>query len=371
MLFVEVNPSNGAKSAATEDAVRTFNRGIQRANMLHNGAIRKDAMDRILADLGANLDSHAKRQIRSDAASPGLGYWQPNDLTVRAREVFAEPEPDMVMSYVPIQREGQVGMNDVELLREFYGGRAHVYQGGNGATIPTASVARSPLRVPLICFMVKVQMDFLDRERERATGRDIFGAKLTAAKRALSQALNEAFLTGDAASGLPGMLANNPYIPQLKSSVGISSASTAAQIIAAVGSLIDNVRTDSRGAYRPDTCLMAGSIMDYMSRTLVDTGSGMSIMDFLEKSYSREGRRVTFRAVDALNGRGVSGATEPIFVGRLADSAGASVKLELTMEPTPIASVSDGLVNEVYVAAVCGGAHPRYPTANAVGNYDT
>lgn len=371
MIFLEIDPNRPLDfQAASERAVRAFNRGVDRIGMISADSrkVRRDSMDMAYADLDRAFVGHANK-LRADAASVTQGLWQPNDLTVRAKEIFAEPEPDMVMSSFPIQSEGQVGMNDMELLREFYGGRASLYAAGNGKTAGTASVGRSALRVPILCLLIRVQMDFLDKARERATGRDIMGAKMTAAKRALSQAMNELFLNGDAATGCPGLLANNPYIPALLSATSISSASTAATIIQAIGSLIDNVRIDSRGAYKPDTVFMAGGIMDYLSRTLVDTGSGRSIMDFLEEQYKRKG--IEFKLLDALNSRGPTAASEPILVTRIKDRVGASVKLEVTMQPTPIASVSDGLLDEVYVAACVGGAHPRFPSANAVGNFDT
>lgn len=371
MQFIEVNPNSPLDwTGATPEAVKAFGRGIGRAKLIEGGGAvgraRTDSVEAGLADIESLLG--AKR--RNDAATAGQGLWQPQDLTVRAKEIFAEPETDLIMSHLPAQRMGEVGMNDVELLREFYGGQAIVYAAGNGREARSASVSRSPMRVPLVCLLARVEMSWLDKARDRATMRDTAGSKLIAARRGLLQAANELFLNGDGQLGLPGLLANNPYMPTMLSSVSISGASTADQIVTAIGSQIDNVRVDSRGAYQPDTAILGGRIMDYIGKALRSTGASASILAALKETYAEKYPGFTFRMADALNSRGPAAASEPLVVGRFKGS-NPSAALEITMEPTPVASGSDGMLDEIWIAMVIGGVHPRHPGANAVGFYDT
>lgn len=356
---------------ADDKAVRGFTRAMARLGSRaidpNANKVRTDAFDAAMGDFQAQI-SHTHR---TDAASAGQGLWAPMDLVARAKEIFAEPEPDMIMSHVPVQRNGDMGLETVELVRESYSGQGVVYASGNGRDARTASVSRTRTFIPLLTLLVRVEDNWLDKQRARATGRDTMTGKMRGAKRALNQAANELFLVGDNALGLPGLLANNIYIPRLLSATSVSSASTAAAIVNALCSQIDAVRRDSRGGYIPDTAFLGGGIMDYISTTLVDTGSGRSILEFIEAAMQKKYPGFKIKLVDALNARGPAAASEVTLVGRFQDRANMSAALEVTMEPVPIANVVDGLVEEIYMAMVVGGAHPRHPAANSVGFYDT
>lgn len=113
--------------------------------------------------------------------------------------------------------------------------------------------------------------------------------KAAALRRAAREKENSIAWTGDAQSGILGLL-NNPNIPELAAGNGAAGTSewstkTADEIILDVSLAISKIRTQSNGIHEANTVLMPRGQYDLIQGLPRSTYSDLTVLEFLKRTY--------------------------------------------------------------------------------------
>ena len=221
---------------------------------------------------------------RQDAFSAGMGSAEPLDMTSITNEVLAQPMPELT---------GNMFMRDATLCapgaaffrqrRSFRTGQAAVHGGGND--VPMANAARTLSGARPTKFLVAgAQISIFDKLASDFSGTDRWKEQLEGAHRGIEEYHDDLTWNGNATLDIWGIL-NHPWLDVGVSSVAITSASTAAQIMAAFTAYAKRARKSSRAVYAPNAVVMSEGIQAYLTTTLVDVGNGsnITIYDMLKK----------------------------------------------------------------------------------------
>ena len=182
--------------------------------------------------------------------------------------------------------------------------------------------------------------------------------KAMAATRAHQEKINALAFTGDADSGLPGLISNTnvPAVTLLADGTGTSktfASKTADKIVRDVNSLINKIISQSNGVHRATEVWMPVEQYALIATTQNSTASDTTILQFLQQVHPG----VTFRQVVELDGAGASGADRMYAIENSRDNWAIEIPMMMKM----YSPQQKGLEFEVPVESRFGGVIIEYP----------
>lgn len=311
---------------------------------------------------GARADAAA---LREDAFDPGMGMFNPQDLTHRFRNVMEERHQPLVSQVVfPVNTEVPPGALGYTQYRAYSTGEAVVYRGGSGADIPEVGIGQASFTHPCVYLVSKASINWLENLRGNMAGLNTQERKMRAARLVIDQLEDNWTFNGSTEHGLFGLL-NHPYVDTALSDVAYTDASTAADIASDFGYWANYASNVSGSAYKPNTLLIAPKLLTALSNRQYGTtagGASGNVMDWLLKAN----KHITkVEECPKLNDAGGSGIHAMAFV-RSGGPADTSCEIIKPMMPTLLPPEARALVTELFLVSGFGGLNQREAGDNLI-----
>lgn len=266
--------------------------------MRRDATFKRDAKGRMTSDMHElsltrtdealrwMVEDTAREHRRGDAFSPGIGMFNPRDLTHVLRNAMEERlPPHNADRLFPINTEVPVGAATYEQSRLMTTGQSVVYRGGMGDDVPEVDLGQASFQQPVIYLVSSFSIDFLEDARASYTGMNTQARKVAAARRVMAERRNDWAFNGAPAYNMMGWFAH-PYIDTAVSQVEYNSNSTADDIIDDQNFWLQYALKNSKQAYTPDTVVYAVETYTYLSSTPRNPQSSndTTILEFLKKA---------------------------------------------------------------------------------------
>jgi hypothetical protein len=194
----------------------------------------------------------------------------------------------------------------------------------------------------------------LDLARAAMSGQPLRETKARAAVRGMEQSIEDIAATGDADSGLPGLL-NNANVA-IDAATGAWSGLTAVQILADLARLTTNMVNATNEAEEPDTLVIPTTLNTLISQTPYSTLNGQSILAVFLANNPYIKSVVSWVK---MNTAGAGGVKRIMAYRRDPDVLSLEMPLEFTQLP-PEPRNLEFIIN---CWARCGGVTVRFPGA--------
>jgi hypothetical protein len=301
--------------------------------------------------------------IRGDAFDPGMGMFNPRDLTHRFQRVLEEKmAPLNATECFPVNTEVPPGALHYEQYRTYSTGEAVVYRGGSGADIPEVGLGQASFKQNVVYLVSKASINWLENLRANMTGLDVQGRKMRAARRVIDELENKWTFNGSEAHGLFGLL-NHPYIDTALSTVTYVAATSGDDIAADFGVWANYAENESGSTFQPDTLLIAPKLENALRNRKYADDASKSLMDWM-LSANPHIKRV--KKVRELNDAGGSGIHAMVFTRSSNGGGDAVLEIVKPMMPTLLPPERRTLVSEMILASGFGGLNQREAGDNLV-----
>jgi len=318
--------------------------------------------ERAMTILGHRLDGYAS-DLRNDGFDPGLGMFQPRDLTHRFRRVLEEKTaPLNATKAFPVNTEVQPGSLFYEQTRAYSTGEAVVYRGGSGANIPAVGIGQAFTRANVVYIASKAEIDFLEGLRAGLTGLDVQARKMRASRLVIDELINKWTWSGASEYNLYGLL-NHPYVDTALSDVSYIAATAADDIVEDFGQWANYAENESGGVFQPDTLLISTKLHNKLKNRRYGDNADKSLFDWM---LSANPHLKTILPVRELNDKGGANIHVMAFTRRGTGAADTSAEMIMAMTPTPLPPDRRALVSEMFLVAGFGGLNHREVGDNLV-----
>lgn len=317
--------------------------------------------ERAMQMLDRRLDGYAAelRQdgtLRNDGFDPGMGMFQPRDLTHRFRRVLEEKTaPLNATKAFSINTEVQPGMLFYEQTRAYSTGEAVVYRGGSGSNIPAVGIGQAFFRADVVYIASKAEIDFLEGLRGNLTGLDVSARKMRAQRLVIDELINRWTWNGASDYGLYGLM-NHPYMDTALSDVSYIAATAADDIVEDFGQWANYAENESGGVFQPDTLLIATKLKNKLKNRRYGDNADKSLLDWM---LSANDHIKNVIAVRELNDAGGANVHAFAFIRRGSGAADTSAEMVMAMTPTPLPPDRRALASEMFLVAGFGGLNQR------------
>jgi len=326
------------------------------------GAPFMPTYERAMTMLDRRLDGYAS-ELRADGFDPGMGMFQPRDLTARFRRVLEEKTaPLNAAKAFAINTEVQPGMLFYEQTRAYSTGEAVVYRGGSGANIPSVGIGQAFFRAPVVYLASKLEVDWLEGLRGNLTGIDVQARKMRAARLVIDQLINRWTFVGADEYGIYGLL-NHPYVDTALSGVDWIAATAADDIVEDFGQWANYAENESGGVFQPDTLLISTKLFNKFSNRRYGDNADKSMMDWMLSANKHIKNVMPIRELNDAGGANIHAMS---FTRKGAGAGDASAEMVMAMTPTPLPPERRSLVSEMFLVAGFGGLNHREVGDNLV-----
>lgn len=318
--------------------------------------------ERAMQVLVRRLDGYAS-DLRADGFEPGLGMFQPRDLTHRFKRVMEEKTAPLNATVAfPVNTEVQPGMLWYEQTRAYSTGEAVVYRGGSGSNIPAVSIGQANFRANVVYLASKAEIDFLEGLRGNLAGIDTQARKMRAARLVIDQLINRWTFEGSDEFGIYGLL-NHPYVDTALSAVEYKAATSADDIVEDFGRWANYAENESGGVFQPDTILISTKLANKLTNRRYGDNADKSLLDWMLSANPHIKNVIRCRE---LNDKGGTNVHAFAFIRRGSGGGDASAEMVMAMTPTPLPPERRALVSEMFLVAGFGGLNHREVGDNLV-----
>lgn len=311
-------------------------------------------------------DKHGRLKGRVDAAGPALGFWDPMALLQRFAVELETPERNYAANMLQSRSNVDPGANMFQVWRRDYSGEAIAFAGATPTNIPRADVGRTFYNQPVVWLISAIDMGIRERMNAAFAKDDLWGERIKAAMRTYNAKRNHLVLHGEPLLKFYG-LANSPFIRRRRFSSLFTSASTGAAISNEMATWLHAARSESGGAFMPDTMWLGGRAHQYVANAAFVANHPTKILPSFMEANKEELKSVA--RIDDFNDRG------PIYSGTARRDLGLvfrggsdpSLYVEDPMAPTLLVDSSDPLMMRAYVVGAVGGIVTKDVGSNTVG----
>jgi len=290
--------------------------------------------------------------VRSDAFDPGMGMFNPRDLTYKFKRIMEEKKaPLSALKCFPVNTEVSPGSLKYEQYRMYSTGKAVVYRGGSGADIPRVALGQASVQCNCVYLVSAADINWLENLRANMTGLDIQARKMRACRRAIDELENKWTFEGSVAWGLYGLL-NHPYVDTAYSTVSYDSDAAADDIATDFGYWANYASNESSGANQCDTLLIAGKAATYLRNRRYGDNADKSLFDWMVSANPHIKQVIE---VAELNDAGGAGVHAMAFIRRGAGAADSSAEIVKPMMPTLLPPDARALLTELWLVSGHGG----------------
>lgn len=362
-VFVEVD-LNGHYQLARQQTIDDVNGRIaslmagviQRVDS--RGRTRRNLHKRSMDALKRYFDS-VKREIlrRNDDFSPGLGTFQPRQLTQQMRRALEEKRPPLNYRVAyDVNTELRPGVRFYEQYRSYRTGEATVYRGGRAEDVQEIQISNAFFTAPVVYLISKYSVDWLERMGAQFAGLNTEANKARGAIRAIEELQNRLTYQGDKDLGIFGAL-NHPYVDQIDSALDWgASATTARDISDALHQWANYAEEESGSTFQPDTMQIAPKLYNFIANYKFGAGD----MDTILVQFQKANPHITrILKVREFNDAGPGGSHVIKFHRRGQGAADRSAELIQVMGPTMLTPHQHPLVNTLYMVSGFGGLNQR------------
>lgn len=301
--------------------------------------------------------------LRTDSFDPGMGMFNPRDLTHRFKRVLEEKMPPLnAQEIFPINTEVPPGALRYEQYRAYSTGEAVVYRGGSGHDIPEVGLGQASFSSPVVYLASKASIDWLENMRTNMTGLDTQGRKMRAARRVIEELENRWAFTGSEAHGLYGLL-NHPYMDTALSAVAYVAATSGDDIAADFAVWANYAENESASTFQPDTLLIAPKLENALRNRKYADDASKSVMDWILGANPHIKK---VKKVRELNDAGGTNIHAMVFCRGGAGSADSSIELVKPMGATMLPPDRKALATEMILVSAYGGLNQREAGDNLV-----
>jgi len=308
----------------------------------------------------ARADAQA---LRGDAFDPGIGMFNPRDLTHRFKRVMEERMPPLSSQKVfPINTEVPPGALAYEQYRTYSTGNAVVYRGGNGDDVPEVGIGQATFQAPVVYVISKATINWLEQFRSNMTGLDTQTRKMRAARRVIDELENKWAFNGSSDYNLFGLL-NHPYVDTALSSVNWGAATAADDIAADFGVWANYAENESNSTFAPDTLLIAPKLHNQLANRRYGDNADKSLLDWM---LSANPHITRVEKVRELNDAGGTDIHAMAFTRNGVGGADSSAEIVKAMTPTLLPPELRALSSEMFLVSGFGGLNQREAGDNLI-----
>ena len=375
-LFLEVG-ENGHISPASQSAIDQAQSGLTRLmgyaqsriddkgrTVWNTHHVSMQLLQGHLDEVGAEIRRDAGL-VRADDFAPGLGMFNPRDLTHKMRRVLEEKRPPLNGRLAfDVNTEVPPGALKYEQYRTYTAGEASVYRGGNASDVGEIELANAFFTAPVVYFISSFSVNWLESLRINMTGLNTQLLKMRGAVRALGEIENRLIWEGSEAWGVYGVL-NHPYVDKLVSSLDFGSA-TAEQMSSALHQWANYAEEQSGSTFQPDTMVIAPKLYNHIANKKFGSGDPETVLERFQKSNPHISRILKARE---LNDAGPGGDGQHVieFHRRGAGPADRSAELVQVMGPTILPAERRALSTKTFVVSGFGGLNQHEVGDTLVG----
>lgn len=239
--------------------------------------------ERLREKVGRRTDSRLDKIRRADAASASSGFYFARELEYIYAQVAETPYPDMDGWTLFNRVNIDPGKKTHTFRRVVRSGDASLYVGGND--IPDVSAARTETSYLQHTIATSFSWDMFEAMASGDPGSDYVREGMTAADRALNEYGDHLIWHGSAGAKFYGVL-NTPKLPVRFASVAFDGTASVDDVLAALNSYANHARIVSKGAMRPDSCVMGLRPYAYLAETRMGTVSDTTILEYWLRTNS-------------------------------------------------------------------------------------
>lgn len=302
---------------------------------------------------------NAKRVVAAQRADSGYsagmgGAINPADLTHKMSRILSEKKAPLRMQrLLSVNSEVPPGAAKYRIERTYSTGQAVPLRGQDVAGIPQANIGGASMDAPVVVYVTRVRVGWLENLRAGFAGLDVEARKMAAARRVIDETVDRIATLGDSSVGLFGVF-NHPYMDVEVSSVTIGGASTSTQeeIADAMSTWANYASEASGGAFEPNVVLMASKLHNYMANKRFGSGSDRTILEHFKQAHPHIKRIEIVHRFDDIGGSGTHGM---LFM-RSKDAEGdSSLELVVPMAQTVLPPQVGSLATDMVIATMFGG----------------
>jgi len=354
---VEPMKSFGALSQGVAEIARA---SVQRSDA--SGQAYWNTAETAMKVMDRRVDSYAN-DLRFDGFDPGMGIFQPRDLTQKMRKVMAEKTaPLNAAKAFSINTEVSPGMLEYEQRRTYATGEAVVYRGGSGSNIPAVGIGAAHFQAPVVYLASMYEMDWLEGLRGGLTGLDIGTAKMRAARLVIDQMINRWTFEGATDYGIYGLL-NHPYCDTALSDVDWIAATAADDIVEDFGQWANYSENESGGVFQPDTLLISTKLYNKFSNRRYGDNADKSMMDWMLSANKHIKNVLPIRELNDAGGTNIHAMA---FIRKGSGAGDTSAEMIMAMTPTPLPPERTAMSSKMFIVAGFGGLNQREVGDNLV-----
>lgn len=292
-------------------------------------------------------------QERADAISASNGKTFARDLDFTIQEVLREPTPTMSASSFPSKRI-PAGAETYTHIRQVSTGNAVLWR--DGMQIPTLDWNRDRETRPIGYMAVGVRTSMMGDLALSYAGLNDLAEKMKEVKPAFERLQHEVFWYGNEAHNLRGVVGYDDMM-EMYPATPITSASTGAEILAALNQVCNSVKRKSKQVFSFNKLRAATYIVRTLRETYVDPTSGNT--ERLYDAFLKSRPEITEIIEDsALDDIGVGNAFQGFLLYR-DDSQGIQRVDGLPFTAVPVQT--NGLQTTYAFIQGVGGACMPYP----------
>lgn len=220
------------------------------------------------------------------------------------------------------------------------------------ARVPLADINATESSQRILAITEGVHFNFQELRQSRLLGKPIDEARMLAARRAITEAIDNVLLKGHAATGVLGLF--NQTGTTISAPAGSWASASADAILADMVKAHDDAYAATQFSIKPNMILMPHGEYLRISAKRAGVDTGLTVLELFQQM--RPG--VTVRGAFGLETAGVSNSKRLIAFNNDAEYVGAL--LPVPLEIMSVREVS-AFAFEVPMHARCGGVVVRYP----------
>ena len=196
------------------------------------------------------------------------------ELDLMVPELIGEAYPDRTYPMVfPVEPGLSPGIQSVTYRFSKAVGQAKIVEAGS-REVPLVDIDVIPVTVPVKVIRLGLEYDTEDVRAGQLTGRPLDRDKMVVVLEGHEAKIDQTAWVGDSRSGIFGII-SHPNVLRLVTSTTFDSASTPANILAALNLLVQKQIALTNGIERPNTLALSHEEFQYISSTpYSSTGSG-------------------------------------------------------------------------------------------------
>ena len=305
------------------------------------------------------FEQNAKRvhaQLRSDSGfAPGMGgAVNPSDLTHKMRRVLEEKKPPLqAVQNMTVNTEVPPGAATYRATRSYTTGQAVAYRGQSPQSIGEVSIGGASVEANVVAFITRVNVGWLENMRAGFAGIDVEARKMRGARRVMDETIDRIAWLGDDKLDMFGCY-NHPYMDMEVSDVdfGGDDTGTPDEIANKLSELSHYSSEASKGAFEPNTLLIAPKLFNYIANKKFADGSPGTILSHFREAHPHIKNVKPIHRFNDIGGDDVHGM---LFMRSRDEQGDSSLELVVPMAQTVLPPQVGSLSTDMFIVTMFGG----------------